>query len=337
MSFFYGMNETSATTNSSYTDPFAKTILPGHNFKNPYMTITIAIVVLTMISMPALSWIGHRAPKIYEPREPGDKTRYGGKKHPSGGLGGICFWYILYLIFELIIRICVELRLTVPYAFIALEIPSRFFLMVADVILLWCLFENSGIIRDRLGIKNDALTYLSKPFFFIGGTGIILVFFGERIAYIVMMVKQGFRWGRPDPMYYAISRTVYTGAYLLLTLLLWVRFIRMWIVYRKRASSGTFTDRCQKIPFVFFAVIGPMITIRGASAFCFVFFFRMMKKRQNPNLELLRMALLCLPLLVILYGFIWIRKVDYSVKEKEAQREYASQINLLHMGYKHGP
>jgi hypothetical protein len=79
-----------------------------------------------------------------------------------------------------------------------------------------------------------------------------------------------------------------------------------------------------------------MITIRGASAFCFVLFFRMMKKRQNPDLELLRMAALCLPLVVICGCFIWIRKVDYAIKQREAQVEYASQINLLQFGYKHG-
>ena len=145
------------------------------------------------------------------------------------------------------IRICVELRLTVPYAFIAIEIPSRFFLMLADLILLALLSGNSDIIRSRLSIQNDALSYLSRPLLMVGALGIALVFFGERIAYIVMMVKQGFRWGRPDPTYYAISRTVYAGAYLLLSAMLWIRFTRMWIVYRRRIGSGTFTDRCQKV------------------------------------------------------------------------------------------
>jgi hypothetical protein len=152
-----------------------------------------------------------------------------------------------YFIFELIIRTCVELRLTVPYAFVAIEIPSRFFLMIGDLLLLGALWQNSEIIRKRLSIKNDALTYLSKPFAMIGMVGISVIFFGERIAYIVMMVKQGFRWGRPDPMYYAISRTIYTGSYLLLALLLWIRFLRQWIVYRKRVSSGTYSNRCQKV------------------------------------------------------------------------------------------
>jgi hypothetical protein len=80
-----------------------------------------------------------------------------------------------------------------------------------------------------------------------------------------------------------------------------------------------------------------LITIRATSAFCFTFFFRLMKKRQNPDLELVRMAVLCLPLVVISYCFIWIRKVDYSVKEKEAQREYASHVNLLQISHKYGP
>jgi hypothetical protein len=96
MSFFYGINETStAATNSSSTDPFDKTILPGHNFKDPLQTTIIAIVVFTMISLFALAWIGHYTPKIYEPIDPGDKSKFRHKKEPSGGLGGICFFYIL--------------------------------------------------------------------------------------------------------------------------------------------------------------------------------------------------------------------------------------------------
>jgi hypothetical protein len=152
-----------------------------------------------------------------------------------------------YLIFELIIRLCVEFRLTVPYAFIAIEIPSRFFLMVADLLLIVSLMLNSEHIHKRLNIKSDWLHYLSKPFLMIAVLAVFLVFFGERIAYIVMMVTYSFRWNRPDTMYYGITRTAYAGAYLLGSILLWVRYIRMWIVYRIRVRQSYYNDRCGKV------------------------------------------------------------------------------------------
>ncbi|KAF2472348.1 uncharacterized protein BDR25DRAFT_353385 [Lindgomyces ingoldianus] len=341
MSFFYGVNETTPT-NSSSMSPTDKTILPGHNFKNAFMTSTIAVVVITMICLFTIALISWRVPTIAEPKDPDSKEI--GKKHPSSGTGAICCYFIMidcrtrYLLFELIIRICTELRLTVPYAFIAIDIPTRFFLMLAELLLLLCLWNNTEIIRQRLNLKNDVLSYISRPFAMIGAVTILLVFFVERITFIVMMVKQGFRWGRPDAQYYAISRTAYAGACLLLSSMLWIRFIRMWFVYRRRVRSGFFTDRCGKvvlhlslklIPLFLVAYIGPMITIRAATAFCFTFFFRLMKKRQNPDLELLRMAMVCLPFIVIAVGLVLIRKEDLAIKLKETTEGYASDINLL--------
>lgn len=153
-----------------------------------------------------------------------------------------------YLTFELIIRICIELQFEVPYAFAAIEIPSRFFLMLADLLLLFSVgIELDEILRERLKLGKDWLTYIAKPFLVIASLAIVLVFFGERIAYIVMMVGYGFRWDRPDKMYYAITRTVYAGGYLLLSAMLWIRFIRYYMVYRRRVSSGNFYDRCGKV------------------------------------------------------------------------------------------
>jgi hypothetical protein len=329
MSFFYGVNS-STPSNSPSLSPSDKTVLPGHNFKNGFMTGTIVIVVVTMISIVAIGLINRRVPFILEPPKEVVKGKPR-KIHLTDFTGGLCFWYMLYLIFELIIRICVELRLKVPYAFVAIEIPSRFFLMIADLLLLFSLgWDVDEIIRGRLSLKNDWLSYISRPFAMIGGFAILLVFFGERIAYIVMMYGYGFRWDRPDKMYYAITRTAYAGGYLLLAVMLWVRFIRFYVVYRRRVSSGFFNDRCGKIPLLLATIMGPMITIRAIPAFCFTFFYRLMKKRQNPDLEILRIALLCIPLIIILCTFILLRKEDTAIKMKElAPVQYHSDPNLV--------
>jgi hypothetical protein len=84
MSFFYGVNSSAPTKSSSY-DPFDKTVLPGYTFENAYMTGDITIVVITMMI--------RRTPVIHEPKEPDRK--YQQKEHPSGRIGGTCFWYIL--------------------------------------------------------------------------------------------------------------------------------------------------------------------------------------------------------------------------------------------------
>jgi hypothetical protein len=98
MSFFYGVDSTAANTsatNSSQFSPFDKVILPGHHFKNPFITGTIAIVVLTMISLIVLATINHRVPYIPEPPDPDSKTKYNPKtSHLTDATGAICFWYI---------------------------------------------------------------------------------------------------------------------------------------------------------------------------------------------------------------------------------------------------
>jgi hypothetical protein len=94
MSFFYGVNSSSATNgNASSLSPFDKTILPGHNFKNPFMTAVIVFVLLTMVGLFAIAVMIRRIPAIGEPIEPGRKHIY--KEHPAAGMGGICFWYLM--------------------------------------------------------------------------------------------------------------------------------------------------------------------------------------------------------------------------------------------------
>ena len=120
--------------------------------------------------------------------------------------------------------------------------------MVADLLLLLSFgFDLNDIIRERLTLGNDWLSYISRPFAVIGSLAILLVLFGERIAYIVMMVGQSFRWNRPDKMYYAITRTAYAGGYLLISIMLWIRFIRFYVVYRRNLRSNHFLDRCGKV------------------------------------------------------------------------------------------
>lgn len=88
-------------------------------------------------------------------------------------------------------------------------------------------------------------------------------------------------------------------------------------------------NNVKQIPLLLATVIGPLMTIRATSAFCFTFFYRLMKKRQNPDLEILRMGVLCVPIIVILYTFIVIRKVDTAIKERElAPIQYRSSENI---------
>jgi len=59
--------------------------------------------------------------------------------------------------------------------------------MISDLLLIllvgWDLDE---IIRKRLNLKNDWLSYISRPFAMAGSLAIMIVSFGERIAYIMM-------------------------------------------------------------------------------------------------------------------------------------------------------
>jgi len=277
MSFFYGVNATTPDTNSTRS-PFDKTILPGHNFKNPYMTGIIAIIAFTIV---ALGCIHYFTSKIKVPKDPlppnatKSQIKYG-MGHPTSGIWLFCWAYILsvlvslspkknlptylvlpianltpshsYLVLELVTRICVELRLKVPYVFIAIEVPTRFFLMFADI---WVVIMVSGSnvfnMRWRLNLNKDFLHYLGGMFMYIACFALFMVLFLERIAYTVMMVKQGFRWAKPDERYYAISRTVFTGAYLLMCLIVLGSAVRVWIVYRMRRRDSGWFDRCGNV------------------------------------------------------------------------------------------
>jgi hypothetical protein len=57
-----------------------------------------------------------------------------------------------------------------------------------------------------------------------------------------------------------------------------------------------------------------------------------MRKRQNPDLELLRMGALLLPLIAIGYIHMLIRKEDTAIKMREAENHYPSHVNLLPVG-----
>jgi hypothetical protein len=74
-----------------------KTILPGHNFKNPYMTTVIIIVALTIV---ALSVFWRLVASIKVPGDPVDREltetelRYG-TPHPTSLTGAFFALYIL--------------------------------------------------------------------------------------------------------------------------------------------------------------------------------------------------------------------------------------------------
>ena len=94
MSFFYGINATTPT-NSSSMSPLDKPILPGHNFRDPYMTTTIAVIGFTIVWLFAIALMISRVPAIGEPQEPDSTTT---KEHPSSGSGAICFYYMMLVL-----------------------------------------------------------------------------------------------------------------------------------------------------------------------------------------------------------------------------------------------
>jgi hypothetical protein len=55
-----------------------------------------------------------------------------------------------------------------------------------------------------------------------------------------------------------------------------------------------------------------------------------MKKRQNQDLEILRMGVLCIPLIVVLCAFIMMRKEDTAMKTKQLPPvEYHMPQNIV--------
>ena len=97
MSFFYGANSSTpanTNTNISSLSPFDKVVLPGHNFKNGFMTSTIFVVTATIIALVTIAMINRRVPYILEPPKPtsNGKPR---KIHLTDWTGGLCFWYLL--------------------------------------------------------------------------------------------------------------------------------------------------------------------------------------------------------------------------------------------------
>jgi hypothetical protein len=80
---------------------------------------------------------------------------------------------------------------------------------------------------------------------------------------------------------------------------------------------------------LFASVVAPLIGIRAISAFCFTFFNSILKIRQNPDLEILRMGIVCLPVIAINYCLIELRREDTAIKVREMAHEHQSNVHLL--------
>jgi len=70
------------------------------------------------------------------------------------------------------------------------------------------------------------------------------------------------------------------------------------------------------MPWLVVAVIFPAYFVRFGSALCFVLFFRLKQRPQNPHLELFRMLLICVPVLIILVTLLLIRRDDVRLKRE---------------------
>lgn len=95
MSFFYGVKDVTVS-NSTNLSPMDKTILPGHNFQDPYMTGAIAVIAVTIFTL-IISWILLSRMKVEDELDPQDaakgiESRFA---HPTWGAEFFCFLFIL--------------------------------------------------------------------------------------------------------------------------------------------------------------------------------------------------------------------------------------------------
>lgn len=110
MSFFYGLgdsnfnNGSSGTTDgdfSGFNSMWNKTVLPGHNFKDPYATATIAVDIASIIALVVLLVILFINPSPDLPRHlKGDKDAtavWEGTWKPISRAKTSSFGFILYV------------------------------------------------------------------------------------------------------------------------------------------------------------------------------------------------------------------------------------------------
>ena len=242
MSFFYGLaSSASSSSNGTTNDLFDTTVLPGHSFKDPYMTGTIIVDAATFVCLIVLHILLNMAGKPEKPRNLAkkEKSEWVALWRPTAGariliwLFAMCVLFqtpaILpnqrrhrYLIIDIVTRVCIEFRITVVYAFSAVEIPAKIMLMLSDVVLAVIINGVSQSQTKRLNLSHGWRKFMTGTAQTIFGLAVIAFWFGERISGIVMMVMNGFHWNRPDKMYYVYIRLAYLGVFLFFGLLFFI-------------------------------------------------------------------------------------------------------------------
>lgn len=143
-----------------------------------------------------------------------------------------------YLAFDIGVRWCIERRMTVPYAFSAVDIPSKVILMFTELILLWavsrplqCVCIRLKIVGGWYGIYEVVLI----PAFIV----LAVLLAGERVASGYKMYRYAFMWNRPDPKWYAACLLAWVCALLWCSLVNLVAAIAAFSSYRsKRERIG---------------------------------------------------------------------------------------------------
>jgi hypothetical protein len=92
--------------------------------------------------------------------------------------------------------------------------------------------------------------------------------------------------------------------------------------------SEYWTDACLQIPMQTLVFVAPALVTHAASAFYFAFSFQYKQKGQPPHLELVRMVLVCFPVIVAMVGAWQAKREDVrinsglEVQSQDEQREY---------------
>jgi hypothetical protein len=154
-----------------------------------------------------------------------------------------------YLTFDIVIRICIELRLHVPVGFAAIEIPSKTFLVVADLLLILLVVSTNESMIMRLEVDHGFRHALHIWVVGASCSAVVLLGIAERVYAIVAGVKWGFAWDKPDWINYAVVRLAYSSVYLGLALLSFTAALVVLRIRNRISRQTSYVDLCGKVCF----------------------------------------------------------------------------------------
>jgi hypothetical protein len=178
-------------------------------------------------------------------------TRNSRLRDVSYGLTSFIYecWLMIpsYLTFDIVIRICIELRLHVPVGFAAIEIPSKTFLVVADLLLLLLVVSTNESMIMRLEVDHGFRYTLHICVVGLSCSAVVLLGIAERAYAIVAGVKWGFAWDKPDWINYAIVRLAYSSVYLGLALFSFAAALVVLRIRNRISRQTSYVDLCGKV------------------------------------------------------------------------------------------